>query len=110
MKYVPTATLGRALRMTKVVHASAPPTALILRVNVTRSWQPAGSVYATLSGRERGDLALQDRQVARAWYQRALDQWRRLEPLTGLKPAFRRPAGDSRLNPNQGLALVRPMR
>jgi len=84
------ATLDRALRLAKAVDASAASSALLLRVNVARSWQAAGSVYAILSRREQGEPAVQDRLAARAWYQRALDEWRRLEPQKGFILAFRR--------------------
>jgi tetratricopeptide (TPR) repeat protein len=83
------ATLDRALRMAKTVDATAAPTALLLRANVARSWQAAGSVYSILSGREHGDPALRDRQAAQAWYRRALDEWHRLEPQKGFTLALR---------------------
>jgi len=84
------ATLDRALRIAKTVDASAAPTALLARVNVARSWQAAGSVYTILGSRESGDRAFQDRQAARTWYRRALDEWRQLEPQQGFTAPYRR--------------------
>ncbi len=79
------ATLEGALRLAKTLDSSAPPTALLPRANVARAWQAAGSVYAILSGRDHGDMAIQDRQAARAWYRRALDQWRAIESQKGFE-------------------------
>ena len=82
-------TLDRALRITKGVDANALTTAFPLRINVTRSWQAAGSVYSTLSNREHGDQAIHDKDAARMWYQRALDSWHKLESNPGFTPAQR---------------------
>jgi tetratricopeptide (TPR) repeat protein len=84
------ATLDRALRVAKTVDASAAPTAFLPRVNVARSWQAAGSVYAILSSREHGNQAVRDRQAARAWYRSALDEWGKLEPQKGFVAPYRR--------------------
>ncbi len=70
--------------------ASAPPSAVMPHAEAARCWQLAGSVYASLSGREHGEQALQDRQAARAWYQRAVDEWHKIEPQKGFTPSFRR--------------------
>jgi len=84
------ATLDRLLRAAKRADDGAKPTDLILHVVIVRSWQTAGSLYATLSRHETGDQAGQDRDAARAWYQRALDQWRKLEPQPGFSAGFRK--------------------
>jgi len=79
------ATLDGALRLAKTLDSSAPPAALLPRANVARAWQAAGSVYAILCGREHGELALQDRQAARAWLGRAIGQWRAVESQKGFE-------------------------
>jgi tetratricopeptide (TPR) repeat protein len=84
------ATLDRLLRAADRADAGAKPTDVILHVVIARSWQTAGSVYATLSSHETGGQAGQDRVAARAWYQRALDQWRKLEPQPGFSAGFRK--------------------
>jgi tetratricopeptide (TPR) repeat protein len=83
------ATLDHALRMGKAVDAAAPASSL-LRAMVARAWQAAGSVYAILGSRKRGPQAAQDRETGRQWYQRALDEWRRIEPLKGFQPSYRK--------------------
>jgi tetratricopeptide (TPR) repeat protein len=84
------ATLDGALRLGKAIDAAAPASSLLLRVNVARAWQAAGSVYAILGSRERDPHAAQDRDAGRQWYQRALDEWRRLETLKGFQPPLRK--------------------
>jgi hypothetical protein len=82
-------TLEHGLRMAEEVDQSAPQTSL-LRVNVARTWQAAGSVYSILSREESGQQAAEDRNAARLWFQRALDQWNKLEPQKGFQGQYRK--------------------
>jgi len=79
------ASLDHALTPAGTLDASAPPSALAFRVNIARSWQAAGSVYAILSTAERGPQSAQDRDAARTWYRRAVGEWHRLESQKGFQ-------------------------
>lgn len=46
---------------------------------IARAWQTAGSVYEIFAEGETGESAAADRATARLWYQRALDEWRKIE-------------------------------
>jgi hypothetical protein len=79
------ATLEHSLRWARKVDAVAPRTSMS-RVAVARAWQTAGSVYAIFAHGENAGLAAGDRETARVWYQRALDEWRKLEHEKGFLP------------------------
>jgi tetratricopeptide (TPR) repeat protein/tRNA A-37 threonylcarbamoyl transferase component Bud32 len=74
------AALDHALRLAKNVDAAAGPGAIPPRMNVARAWQAAGSVYAILG----------DREAARSWNQRSLEEWQKLANLKGFPPSVRK--------------------
>jgi hypothetical protein len=81
------ATLGHSLHWAKKQDAAAPHRVLAL-ATIARAWQTAGLVYAILADDETGRQEAGDREAARAWYQLALDQWRKLEHDKGFLPPF----------------------
>ena len=74
------ATLDLALNLMKTVNAAPNTPPLIRSLCVARVAQAARSVYALLG----------DRDNARVWYQRAFDEWQRLEKMKGFLPPRRR--------------------
>ncbi len=56
--------------------------------SVALAWQTAGSVYAILASAETGQKAAADRTTARIWYERAVNEWRKMEHDPGFIPAF----------------------
>jgi eukaryotic-like serine/threonine-protein kinase len=81
------ATLDHSLRWATKVDAATPQTSQGFAA-IARAWQMAGSVYAILAGGEAGQQAAGDREAARAWYRRALDEWRKLEHDKAFLPPF----------------------
>jgi hypothetical protein len=81
------ATLDHSLHWATKLDAAVPQTSP-LRFGVARAWQAAGSVYAILSDGETGQPAAEDREAARSWYRRALDEWRKMEHDKAFTPPF----------------------
>ena len=81
------ATLDHSLRWAKKLDAAVPDQPLALSI-VARAWQTAGSVYAILADGEIGRQEAGDRAAARAWYQLALNEWRKLEHDKAFLPPF----------------------
>ncbi len=81
------ATLDHSLRWAKKMDAVAPQTYTVFVV-VARAWQTAGSVYAILADGETGERAAEDREAARVWYGRALDEWRKMEHDKAFLPPY----------------------
>lgn len=81
------ATLDHSLHWAGKADAAVPRTAAVFIV-VARAWQTAGSVYAMLAGGETGQRADGDREAARDWYRRALEEWRKLEHDVAFVPPF----------------------
>jgi hypothetical protein len=75
--------LEKALQLIRSVEPSAPASSVTMRSVLARGWQITGSVYAAFAERERGELRDRDRESAREWYRRSMDEWRKLEPLQG---------------------------
>jgi serine/threonine protein kinase/tetratricopeptide (TPR) repeat protein len=74
------ATLDHSIHWAEKMDTAAPRTFEAKAiVGVARAWQTAGSVYAILAGLETGQQAAADREKARAYYRRALDDWRKVE-------------------------------
>jgi tetratricopeptide (TPR) repeat protein len=76
------ATLEKALQLVRR-NQSAAPASLSIRSISARALQMAGSVYAILAEREAGQQRNRDRETARDWYRRSMEEWRKLEMLEG---------------------------
>jgi len=83
------AALEKALQLVKRVEAAAPQS-VTSRSVMARAWQMAGSVYAALAELERGEQRETDRTTARDWYQKSMEEWKKLEPMQGFTTLRRR--------------------
>jgi serine/threonine protein kinase len=77
------ATLDKALGLVRQAEAAAPASSVTIRSVFARAWQIAGSVYAMCAEQEVGERRDRDREIARDWYRRSMEEWRKLEPLQG---------------------------
>jgi hypothetical protein len=68
----------------------APPDSVPLCSLVARAWQAAGSIYAGLASNGKKELRKQDEDMARAWFQRALGEWRKIEGQEQFLPPLRK--------------------
>jgi eukaryotic-like serine/threonine-protein kinase len=84
------ATLNTLLQLGDRVDRQAPPTSVVMRSIVARTWQAAGSVYAALARRASSVQAKKDREAAGQWYRRSITEWRKLEPLQGFTAPLRK--------------------
>jgi eukaryotic-like serine/threonine-protein kinase len=77
-------------RIGEDLERDAPPDSVTLRSMVARAWQAAGSVYAALAAGEGNERRMQDEDTARAWFQRALAEWRKIEGQEEFLPQLRK--------------------
>src|SRR5258706_2388579 len=73
-------TLDRILKLGRSIENTVPLTAVGSRVVVPRCWFAAGTVHELLG----------ERDVARGWYQRAIEDYRRLEVQPNFLDAYRK--------------------
>ena len=83
------AALEKALQLVERVETAAPQS-VTSRSVVARAWQMAGSVYAAFAEREWGEQRETDRTTARDWYQKSMEEWKKLEPMPGFTTLRRR--------------------
>jgi tetratricopeptide (TPR) repeat protein len=76
------ATLEKAVQLIRKAETAA-PTSVTSRSVFARAAQIAGSVYTLLADHELGEQRERDRGIARDWYRRSIEEWRKLEPLQG---------------------------
>jgi len=74
--------LEKALELASLIEREKPVSSVTVRSIAARAWQNAGAAYAMLAEQDQGERN-RDVEIARDYYRRSIEEWRRLEPLQG---------------------------